>query len=189
MKQTITAMCDKVLTHKYLFLIILLACSFIAVGHISRIESDRSIIAGETDYYQVHLTKLLQDTTFQDAQVLQGPKIDKGISRFDRFVADGRTVYFTPYHYLSAYFSQWIAPTTFLPLISGLTGIIALLLFYVLLRRYDISKKESAITLILLMITPAFLTILLGNVNSLALVCILAGIVLITAKTTGYHLE
>jgi hypothetical protein len=88
-----------------------------------------------------------------------------------------RSFFFNPYHYLLVYASKIVALQTASRIVPFLLGLVSVLLFNLILRRFVDDKYKRHLMLLLLILNPVFIyTFTVSNPNSAAIALTLLGL-------------
>lgn len=119
------------------------------VPTLSRFYVGNSSFVGSEPYYHYHITNELSKTGSVNIFDPPGGVEDKSYSE--------RDVVFTPFHYLLAYLSYFISLAGAIRVLPLILGILSVLVFNMILKRFiDVDYKRHVI-LLLLVINPAFI--------------------------------
>ena len=120
--------------------IILLALLISSIVPVVRIFSNKPIVIGEYSYYDLRISEEI---------------LEKGLSFKDDLILGGRDYIAKPYHLILAgllYFFK----AEFILVISLVTGLLSVILFYLLLKELKLSLQQRFFTVLILILSPAF---------------------------------
>ncbi len=149
---------EKIKDNKLILYIILVAFAIIIVPHLLRYLSGNPAIMGEEAYLHGRIAERIVD----------------GDYTIDNLVVDGRTLYYSPYHFLLAVIATITSITVASIILPLALGIGSALMFYFLLKKFNMDSVEGFAALFVLIISPAFVyTFSISTNHSLSLFLIL----------------
>lgn len=122
--------------------IVLLALIIPSIVPIIRHISNRPIIVGEQAYYDIRIAKTI---------------LDKGLYFEDNMVIDGREYAAKPYHIVLMPFLYFLTPEFSLIIISFITSLLSVILFYLILKKLKINLQQRFFIFVVLLLSPAFI--------------------------------
>ena len=150
------------LTEKRLVtLIIILSLIVIILPQALRYVSHKPILAGQEGYYHTHVAEQIKD---------------KGVFKYDEFITGGRAYIPNLYHIILAGLSFLMPVIVAAQLFSMLLGVISLLLFNSLLKRFKARIEIRFLAVLILILSPIFInSFTIPKINALAVVLVLLG--------------
>ena len=131
------------LTTKNVFVfIILLAIVLSSIIPILRFISNKPILIGDKPYYDARISKNI---------------LEKGFSFEDNKISGGRSYIAKPYHLVLASFLKFLPIDFSLTIRPFVAGLLSTILFYLLLKEFKINLKKRFFTLLILLLSPAFI--------------------------------
>ena len=125
-----------------MLIIVILSLIILSVIPLIRLISGQPIMIGEKPYYDARIAKTI---------------LEKGVKFEDNLILDGREYTAKPYHLFLIPLAYFSSPELYLTLMHFFTGIISIILFHLILKRLNIGLEQRFFTLIILLLSPAFL--------------------------------
>ncbi|MBD3309664.1 hypothetical protein GF351_00420, partial [Candidatus Woesearchaeota archaeon] len=158
----------------YLALIALLAFTVLGGPLAVRMYTQGSTIMQDEPYYHSRISQEI---------------IEKGFPERDTMVIGGRPYMPEPYHAVLASFGKLISVDLASKLLPVIGGVLAIALFYSLLKRLGASLEPRTAACLLLLLTPAFIyTFTVSNSHAVALPLILLAFLLYLQKNRYAYL-
>ncbi|MCX6707925.1 MAG: hypothetical protein NT001_07400 [Candidatus Woesearchaeota archaeon] len=152
---------------KTIICLIVFALVILALPQLIRVMQGNMTIMGEQPYYHARIAESI---------------LDNDISIKDNLVYGGRNTIFTPYHFIVAGAAYAIGIENALRIVPVIFGLISVLLFYLILRRFDLGRFIRIASAVILVMSPAFIYTFSCMQDSMAIMLTLLGIYLITCR-------
>ena len=156
--------------NKILFLIILFAIALFVLPFVMRVSVQNHTLIGEEAYYHTRVA----------GSILEG-------NYYDNLVVDGRQFLFNPYQFILAFFSIFFDMGILPVILPIIFGIVSLLLFYSIIKKFGMHIKERLLFLSILVLSPPTLYLFsISNSVAPAIFFILLGFFFFLKKKTTY---
>ena len=153
----------------YIFMIV---AAVLLISHLSRYLIDKPIMIGEQSFYHTRISD----------EVLKGNLFDP-----DSKIYSPRPLLINPYHFVLVPFELLFSEGTASALLSFILGIISVILFYLILKEFNVNMMVRFLTLLILTLSPIFIfTFTVSNPNSLAVTLTLLGCYLFLKEKRKY---
>ena len=131
----------KIKDNKLVLYIILVAFAMVIVPHLLRYISGNPALIGEEGYLHERIAENILEGDFTR----------------DTSVVGGRTLYYSPYHFLLAMIGLLTSLTAAAIILPLALGIGSALLFYKILEKFNIGSTERFVALCIFIVSPAFI--------------------------------
>ncbi|MBU0536199.1 MAG: glycosyltransferase family 39 protein, partial [Nanoarchaeota archaeon] len=133
---------------------------FLLLPQAMRILQGNPTLTGKEPYFHARMVE----------QVMQNRIFEQ-----DSLVYGGRTLFYTPYHLIAAGFSFLIGIELVLRILPMICGIISMVLFYKILKKYSYDKFTRIVAVLVLASSPAFIYVFTTTQDSLAIALTIFG--------------
>ena len=127
---------------RFFVFLFILAILIISITPIIRSISNKPLLIGEKPYHDIRMSQAI---------------LEKGLNFKDPLVFENKEYSAQPYHLLLIPFIYFLKPNLTFLFFTYFTGILSLLLFFLVLKEFKIKRKQTILTLLIFILSPAFI--------------------------------